>query len=99
MNLAADPIHFVTSKHLYLGLSTIDALAKLAALWAPAARVGRPKYVVHWSAPNHVFGETIEVGDAVSAKSDYNYRTDFETWTENQEFELQKNARSQPPLD
>ena len=35
----------------------------------------------------------------MSKKSDYNNKTDFENWRENQEFEIQKNARSQPPLD
>ena len=32
-------------------------------------------------------------------KLDYNYKTDFGIWRENQEFERQKNARSRPPLD
>ena len=35
----------------------------------------------------------------MSAKSDYDYETDFEIWRENQKFEHQKNARSRPPLD
>ena len=39
------------------------------------------------------------VREKVSAKSDYSYKTDFEIWRENQGFEIQKNARSQPPLD
>ena len=46
-----------------------------------------------------IFLKIIAVGDAVSAKSNYNYKTDFETWRENQEFERQKNARSQPPFE
>ena len=45
------------------------------------------------------FGITTAVGDALSAKSDYNYKTDFGIWKENQEFERQNNARSRSPLD
>ena len=39
------------------------------------------------------------VGDDLSAKLDYNYKTGYETWRGNQEFQRQKNASSQPPLD
>ena len=35
----------------------------------------------------------------MSAKSDYNYKTGFENWKENQEFELQNIAMSQSPLE
>ena len=52
-----------------------------------------PEDTAHWSALNHIFGKTTAAGDDVSEKSDYNYKTDFETWRENQEFERQKNAR------
>ena len=32
-------------------------------------------------------------------KLDYNYKTDFEIWKENKEFERQNNERSQPSLE
>ena len=47
----------------------------------------------------NVFGESTVVGYAVRSKSDYNYKTDFEILRGNQEFELQKNARSQTHLN
>ena len=77
MHLSADPVNSVAPKFVYLGFSTVDVLDKGAGLWTPATRVGRPMDVAHWSAPDHIFGETTAVGDAVSTKSDYNYKTDF----------------------
>ena len=54
----------------------------------------------HWSAPYHVFGEVAAVGmSAAKSNHDYNYKTDFEIWKENQEFERQILLMSQPPLD
>ena len=35
----------------------------------------------------------------MSAKSNYNYKTDLEIWKENNEFECQNISRSRPPLD
>ena len=32
-------------------------------------------------------------------KLDYNYKTDFESWKENKEFECLKNSSYQPPWD
>ena len=43
--------------------------------------------------------KNIAVGDAVSAKSYYNYKTGFETWRGNLAFERQKSARSLKTLD
>ena len=47
---------------------------------------------------DHIFGETTVVGDSLSAKLDYNYKTDFEIWKENKEFKRQNVSMSQPPL-
>ena len=82
MHIAAYPINSVTQQFVELGLSTVDALDKGAGLWNPATRVGRPMDVDHWSVPDHIFGETTAVGDAVSAKSDYDYncKAGFEIW-------------------
>ena len=70
MKLAAYPVNILAPQFVYLGLSTIDTLDGGASLWTPATRVGRPTFVIHWSTPDHVFGKTLAVGDAVSAKSD-----------------------------
>ena len=99
MNLAADPVNTPAPKFEDLGISTINALDKDASLWTPATRIGRPTDVAHGSTPDHIFEKNTAVGDAVSAKSDNNYKTYFEIWRGNQEFEPQKNGISRPPLD
>ena len=54
----------------------------------------------HWSAPDHIFSETTDVGVS-EAKSDYdyNYKTDFHIWNENKEFECQDISVSQIPFN
>ena len=54
----------------------------------------------YWMVTHHIFGEATAVGMSV-AKSyqDYSYKTDFEIWRENQEFERQNILMSQPHLD
>ena len=42
--------------------------------------------MAHWSALDHIFGKVIADEDVVIAKSDYNYKTDFENKKENLEF-------------
>ena len=77
MHFATDPVNSVTPQYVYLGFSSFDVLDKVTGLWTPATRVGRPIDFSRWSAPDHIFGETTAVGDAVSANSDYNYKTYF----------------------
>ena len=84
----------LASKFVDLGISTIDALDKGASLWTPVIIFGSPTDVAHWSAPDHIFGKNTAVRDAVSVKSEYKYKNDFETWREKQEFERQNNAKS-----
>ena len=101
MHLAADLVNSVTPQFVDLGLSNIDALDKVAGLWTPATRFGRPMDFSYWRSMDHIFGETTAVGDAVSTKSDYdyNYKTGFDIWKENKEFERQNISMSRPPLD
>ena len=80
MNLAAHPVNIPAPQFVDLGLLTIDALDKVASIWTPATRVGRPTDFSHWITPDHIFVKTTAVEDNVSAKSNYNYKTDFETW-------------------
>ena len=95
----ADTVNIPEPQFIDLGLSTIDTLDKGTSLWTPATRVGRPTDVSHWSMSEHIFGKYTAVRNAVIKKSDYNNKTDFETWRENQEFERQNNDRSPLPLD
>ena len=73
-----------------LGLPTINTLGESSVLGTPATMILRPEDGPYWSAPYHVFSEVTAVGMSV-AKSDhdYNYKTDFEIWRDNQEFECQ----------
>ena len=82
MNLTEYSVNIPEPQFVDLGLSTINALDKGASIWTPTTRFGRPTYVNHCSAPDHNFGKTTATGDAVSAKSDYNYKNDFKNWKE-----------------
>ena len=94
MNLTADTINIPELQFVDLGLSTINALGKGSSPWTPATIVGRPMDIAHRSAPDHIFENNKSIRDNTSVKSDYNSKTSFEIWRENQEFERQKNARS-----
>ena len=74
-----------------LRFSTINELYYSSGLSTPVNRIRRPKDGSHWSAPNHVFGETTELGVS-EAKSDYdyNYKNEFQIWNENKEFDCHK---------
>ena len=80
MNPAAYPVNIPAPQFVDLGISTINALDKGASICTPSTRVGRPTDVAHWSSLDRTFGKTTAVGDAVSAKSDYNYKPDNENW-------------------
>ena len=86
MHLVADPANNVTPQFVDLWFSTVDELDKGAGIWTPASRARRSMDVAHWRAPDHIYGENTAVGDAVSARSEYNYKTYFEIWREHQEF-------------
>ena len=96
VNLAVDTINIPAPQFVYLEISTIGLLDKGTSLWTPATRVGRHTDVAHWSVLDHIFGKTTVVRDAVSAKSDYDYETDFEIWREKQKFEHQKSFTCRP---
>ena len=99
MDIAADPINILSPQFVNLGLSNIDVLDKGAIPMTPLPNFeGLQMFTI--GVRLIIFLEkNIVVEDAVSAKSDYKYKTDFVTWRENQEFERQNIARSRPPLD
>ena len=83
-----------------LGFSAINALDESSALSAPATRILWPTDGSHWSASDHVFGAVNTVGmSEANPYHDYNYRTEFQIWKENKEFERRNILMSQPPLD
>ena len=84
MNFAADTVQTQTPQLMDLGFSTINALDESNGLGTLSTRILRYMDVAHWSAPNHVFGETTAVG--VSEEKfdyDYNYKTGFQICKEN----------------
>ena len=99
MNLVSDTGNIPAPQFIDLGISTIDSLDKSASLCNPAIIVGSPTNSAHRSAKYYIFGINTAVRGAVSAKSDYRYKNNFDIWRENQDFERQKNARSPIPLD
>ena len=100
MNFADDAVQTQTPQFMVLVFSTINALDESSGLVIPATIIQKPMDGSHWSAPNHVFGGTTELGVS-EAKSDYdyNYKTEFQIWKENKEFERKKKLMSRPPLD
>ena len=90
-----DPVQILTPKFVDLELSTVYALDKGSVPSTPDTRIQRPKDGANWSAPNNIFGETIEVGVSES-KSDYNYKqkTYFQAWKKKKEFKRQFFSRS-----
>ena len=91
--MALDPVNITAPQFVDLGLSTIAALDKSASLRTPATIVGRLTYVPRDITRDHIFGIAKAVRDNVSAKSHYYYKTDFEIWRENKEYEHQNNTR------
>ena len=100
MNFAGDVAQTQISQFMDLGIPTINTLDESSVLGTLATRIWSPIDVSYWRAPDHIFGEAKEVGmSAAKSDHDYNYKTDFEIWRGNQEFERQNISMSWPPLD
>ena len=69
MNFAADPVQTQIPQFMDLVLSAINALDEVSDLSTPTIRILNPEDGAHWSAPNHIFGET-KVVVVSEAKSD-----------------------------
>ena len=71
-----------------MGLPAVNTFNESCVLGTPGTRIRRSMDGSHWTATDHVFGEATAVGMS-EAKSyhDYNYKTYFEIWRGNQEFE------------
>ena len=83
-----------------LDFSAINVLGESIALITPANRTQQPTYESHWGAPDHVFDEaTVVQMTATKSDHEYNYKTEFQIWKYNKEFERQNISISQPPFD
>ena len=85
-----DPVQIQIPKFMNLGFSTINALDESSAISTPATIIQRPVDGSHWSGPDYVFGKATSIGmSAAKSDHDYNYKTEFQIWKENKEFERQ----------
>ena len=90
MNFTNDPVQTQDPHFIDMGLLSINTLDKISVLGTPATRFLRPTGVFNWSAPDHVFVEATAVGmNASKSYHEYNYKTNFEIWRENQELDRQ----------
>ena len=90
MNFAADTVQTQAPQFMDLGFLNINALGEISGLSTPATKIQKPKYGAHWSTLYHVFCELTAVGTSeTKSDHDYNYKTEFQIWRENKEFEHQ----------
>ena len=100
MNFEKYPVQTQAPHFMNMGLSSINKFNESGVLGTPATRIQRSTDRSHWGTPYHVFGEGISFGmSAAKSDHDYNYKTDFEIWRGNKEFERQTISTGQPPLD
>ena len=100
MNFANDTVQNQAPHFMDLGLLDTNKLNERGVIGTPATKIRMPKDGSHWMAPYHVFGETTAVGmSAEKSDHEYCYKTGFEIWRENKEFEHQHILMSRPPLD
>ena len=100
MNLVSDVVQTEASQFVDLGILAINTLNESSVFGTPVARIKRTEYVSHWSVTDHVIGDSTAVR-MIASKSDhdYSYKTDFEIWRENQEFERQNITMSLPHFE
>ena len=83
-----------------MGSSAINTFYEISGLSTPTTRIQRPTDGSHWITPDHIFGEATElVMCAVKSDHDYNFKTEFQIWKENQDFDHQNILMSRPPLN
>ena len=87
--------HFVD-----LGLPAVNTSDEFNIFGTLPTRIRMPIDGSHWSASDHVFGESTVVGmSATRSEIDYIYKTDFQNWRENRDFGCQNISMSRPHLD
>ena len=85
-----DVVQTQTPQLMDMGLVIINTLDESSLLRTLATRIRRLTDGPHLSAPDRVFGEvTAVVMIAENSDHDYNYKTYFEIWRGNKEFERQ----------
>ena len=100
INFENDLVQTQAPHFIDMGLPAINTFNESCVLGTPGTRIRRSMDGSHWLGPDYVFDESTAFG-MIAEKSDheYNYKTDFDIWRENQELERQNILTSQPPLD
>ena len=100
MNFLSNVVQTEAPQSVDLGIPAINTLNENGVFGTPSTRIRSPTYGSHWAVPDHVFGEVTAFGiSAARSDQDYSYKTDFEIWRGNQEFERQNITMSLPHLD
>ena len=100
MDFASNTVRTKAPHFVDLGLPAVNALDEFNIFVTPANRIRNLTDGSHGSAPDHVFGKATAVGmNATISKLGYSYKTDFQNWRKNQDFEHQNIPMIQPPLD
>ena len=95
MKFASDVVQTQAPKFMDTGIPDINTFNENGVLGTPVTRILRPADGSHWSAPGCVFGDATAVRmSAANSDHDYNYKTDFDIWRENQEFKHQNISMS-----
>ena len=79
MKFASYVVQNEAAKFVDLGLLAINILNESGVLSIPATRIRRRSDGSHWTALDHIFGESTAVGiSAAKSDRDYSYKTDFD---------------------
>ena len=99
MDFLSNVVQTETPQFVDFALLAINTSNELSVLAAPTTIIRRLTYGTPWLDQDHVLGEATAVGiSAACSDQDYIYKTDFEIWRKNKEFERQNILMSQPPL-
>ena len=69
------------------GIRAVNTSDEFNIFFTPTTRIRGPNDGTHWSAPDHVVGESTAVGmSATRSELDHSYKTDFQNGRENKDF-------------
>ena len=83
-----------------LGRSPVHTSDELGSFSIPTTIIVRTTNASNWIPPKHILGEgTAAIMSRTRSEQNYSSKTDFETGSENLDFEVQNIPISRPPLD
>ena len=95
IEFTSNAVEYEAPSFVELGLPAVNTSDEFNTFGTPATMVRRPMDGSHWSAPDHVSGESTLVGmSRTRPEQNYSYKTVFEIWRENQDFGRQNNSMS-----